>query len=215
VKQEGDILFLYNAFIKVPALGQSQARMRCPVRSDITLTNFQSHMHARGVGYDAELLGGAPFYTNDQWENVPVKQFAGGMKIPMGAVIDYTCDYKNTTSKDIYQGPSATDEMCMAIGSFYPADAATANCASDPADPLGTMSLGAEWVGSGKATCAATASCMQAAFSKPNAMQEVTSCVIGADPSVSKEVSDLFRCIATSQDPLNQCSAQISACTAK
>ena len=64
------------------------------------------------------LDGAAPFYTNPSWENVPVAQFEGGMKIKAGTVIDYACDYSNTAANDVYQGPSATDELCMAIGSL-------------------------------------------------------------------------------------------------
>jgi hypothetical protein len=215
VKVEGDILFLYNPFIKAAAAAKSEARMRCPIRSDITLTNFQSHMHARGVGYQASIVGStAPFYTNTSWEDVPVQQFADGMKIKAGSVIDYRCDYDNPAPNDVYQGPSATDEMCMAIGSFYPKDAATANCVSDPADPQ-TTDLGADWVGSGTTTCAATLGCLQQAFGQPDPMHPVTSCIVASDPAVSPELSSALRCFFTQADPVNACAAQIAACSAK
>jgi hypothetical protein len=217
VMQEGDVLFLYNAFIKAPAQAMSDARMRCPIRSDITLTNFQSHMHARGVGYQASIVGEAmPFYTSSSWENVPVEQFQGGKTLKAGSVIDYQCDYDNPAPNDVYQGPTTKDEMCMAIGSFYPKDPATANCANDPANPGKTQNLGADWVGSGTATCAASLGCIKQAFGQMPVLHAVTSCVVASDPSVSHELSDAVRCILLNgSNALTACSAQISACSAK
>ena len=34
---------------------QASARMSCKVTTDITLTNVQSHMHKRGMNYQADL----------------------------------------------------------------------------------------------------------------------------------------------------------------
>jgi hypothetical protein len=140
VEQEGDVLFLYNAFIAIRAQSEGRARLKCPVHEDITLLNFQSHMHRRGVGYQAAVGDAAPFYDNDQWENVPVLDLGEGVKIPKGSAIDYRCEYMNTEDRDIFQGSRSTDEMCMAIGSYYPAEPATSACAVFGVD--GTRNLG-------------------------------------------------------------------------
>ncbi|EYF06367.1 monooxygenase [Chondromyces apiculatus] len=220
VKQEGDILFLYNAFIKVGAQSVRTARMRCPVWSDITIANVQSHMHARGKGYFAALSSGAPFYESDRWEDVEVKSFEGGFEVRAGEVLDYACDYQNHEQRDVYQGPRSTDEMCMLIGSYYPADPATSNCAADPDDVGSTNNMGAEWVGDGVATCAETLGCIQTAFtSAGDGFESLQGCVVDSDPAVSKEMSDTVRCLVLSlqrgQDPMSTCSAEISACAAK
>ncbi|MBK9258928.1 MAG: hypothetical protein IPM54_03755 [Polyangiaceae bacterium] len=215
VKQEGDILFMYNAFIHVPQMGSSRARMRCQVHKDITIQNVQSHMHARGTGYEALEVGGTPFYTNEQWADVPVKDFDGGLSLKAGTWIDYACDYKNAEARDVYQGPRSTDEMCMLIGSYYPADPATAHCSLDVTKPLETGNLGAEWVGDGSATCAQTLGCIQQNFGPNFNLEGFTQCVTGSDPAVSREMSDVVQCIITSGNPMVDCKTQIDACAAK
>jgi len=214
VKTEGDILFLYNPFIYVAPQSQGRAHMRCPVHKDITIQNVQSHMHARGNGYAAVVGGGSePFYTNTLWEGVPVKDFGEGLKVPAGSILDYYCDYKNAEARDVYQGPRSTDEMCMLIGSYYPADPATANCRASEDDPF----VGADWVGNGSATCAATFSCMQQALSKD--FHATMPCITNSDPAVSKEMSAAVRCLFKSlgqgQDPTMVCQSEFAACLAK
>lgn len=214
MKQEGDLLFMYNAFIHVPKLGQSQARMRCKVHKDITIQNVQSHMHARGMGYEAFEVGSQPFYTNTRWADVPVEDFGPGLQIKAGAWLDYACHYNNTQDHDVYQGPRSTDEMCMLIGSYYPADPATAQCSLDPAKPNETANLGAEWVGQGKATCNETLTCMQQVFMNFN-FEDFTRCVLGSDAAVSREVSDVVQCVFTSPNPGVDCATQFGTCSMK
>ncbi len=208
VQQEGDILFLYNPLIKVPAQGTGRARWRCPVHKDITVANVQSHMHRRGVGYSANVVGQAdPFYTSAGWENVPVKRFEPGMVLHAGETLDYHCDYMNPENREVFQGPRSTDEMCMLIGSYYPADPATASCSDEQGEMAG------EWVGNGSATCAQTWTCFQDAFHQDKVLRGLTSCVDKASPTVAKESSALLRCMMRTNDPA-MCQAQVSACQA-
>ncbi|HVK75090.1 MAG TPA: hypothetical protein VM734_17295 [Kofleriaceae bacterium] len=209
ITAEGDLLFLYNPFIKVPASGQGRARWRCPVHRDITIANVQSHMHKRGVGYAASVTGQAPFYENERWERVPVKRFDGGLAVAAGSTLDYHCDYTNAEARDVYQGPRTTDEMCMLIGSYWPADPRISNCT----DEVG--GLGGEWIGNGTATCAATFTCLQAAFPRPDLIPALTDCMVAADPAVSAEASAVLRCFANQADPGAACQAEIAACTAR
>ena len=203
VVQEGDILFLYNPLIGVPPGGTSRSHWRCPVYSDITIANVQSHMHARGIGYAAAIGDAAPFYTNDRWEQVPVQRY-DDLTVPAGATLDYYCDYRNTTGRSIYQGPRTSDEMCMLIGSYFPADPRTANCT----DESGALP-GGDWIGNGIATCAQTLQCMQGAG---NNFQAITDCMLAAAPAVSHPSSEVLRCFAGATDPATQCATQIQAC---
>jgi hypothetical protein len=176
-------------------------------------------MHARGTGYAAALVGSDPIYTNTSWENVPVKKLDGGLKIPSGTWIDYQCDYTNAGSNDVFQGPKSTDEMCMLIGSYYPANRATSRCAPDDNAEVGN--LGAEWVGNGAATCADTFACVQSAVQNPNPGEDggfkaITACVLDSDPAVSREVSDAIRCLFMNfGDAQTACQTQFAACQAK
>lgn len=218
VKEEGDILFLYNPFIFVGPNGEGRAHMRCPIHKDITIQNVQSHMHARGAGYEAGLLGeAAPFYTNTKWADVPVEDFGAGLVVKAGSSFDYFCDYKNSEAREIHQGPRSTDEMCMLIGSYWPADPYTSNCAVDPAVPISQQVKGGDWVGNGKATCSETFSCVQAALQ--TGFNDMMPCVTNSDPSVSKEMSSALRCLFNSfinqTDPTMKCQTEFAACLAK
>jgi len=206
MEQEGDVLFLYNPLISVPAGGESRARWRCPVYRDITIANAQSHMHARGVGYEARIDDGAPFYVTDRWEDVPVKPF-DGLTVKAGSKLDYHCDYRNTGATPIYQGVRTTDEMCMLVGSYYPADPRTANCL----DETGKLP-GGEWIGEGTATCEQTLGCLQVAQGD---LRRITDCMLAASPAVSRESSELLRCFLGAKDPDAQCAPQILACAAR
>jgi hypothetical protein len=205
IEQEGDILFLYNPLIGVQPGSTSTARWRCPVYSDITIANAQSHMHARGIGYEARIDAGEPFYKSTSWEGVPVQTYEN-LVVRAGSMLDYRCDYRNTSGVAVYQGPRTSDEMCMLIGSYYPADPRTANCLDETG-----QAPGGEWIGQGTATCQATLGCVQNATGLPG----ITDCVLASDPAVSREVSDVLRCFFVADDPGAECGAQIGACAAK
>jgi hypothetical protein len=217
VKQYGEILFWYNPFIKVGATSTSRAHMRCMIHDGGTLMNVQSHMHAHATSYAAWLPGAEPFYTNSLWKDVPMKSFDDGMEVEAGTFIDFYCDYNNTAPNDIFTGPRATDEMCMLIGSYYPANAVTSKCAADPSAPDKTRSLGGEWVGSGQATCAATQGCFEQAFSATeNVNRGLSSCILESDPAVSKEMSAALRCqLLHREDAATTCKVELDACLAK
>ncbi|HEU0029456.1 MAG TPA: hypothetical protein VFQ53_02400 [Kofleriaceae bacterium] len=206
VTAEGDILFLYNPLIAIPAGQTASAHWRCPVYSDITITNVQSHMHSRGVGYEARVDDAEPFYVNDRWEGVPVRRY-DGFTVKAGSTLDYHCDYRNTEARSIYQGPRTTDEMCMLIGSYYPADPRTAACL----DATGKLP-GGDWIGQGTATCQATLGCMQNAGGDFHA---ITDCMLGAKPEVAHVSSEMLRCFFGAANPASECSAQINACLAQ
>jgi hypothetical protein len=79
VKQEAGILFYYDPIIRVPAGQTASAGMTCPVASDITLVNAQTHMHKRGIGGRAAVIAPSDptpvqFYQSADWENVPADE---------------------------------------------------------------------------------------------------------------------------------------------
>jgi hypothetical protein len=211
ITTEGDILFLFNPLISVPPGRTSRSHWRCPVYSDITIVNVQSHMHARGVGYQARVDGEAPFYVNDRWEGVPVKQLEN-FTVKAGSKLDYYCDFRNTTGTPVYMGQRTTDEMCMLIGSYYPADPRTANCLDDNGD---FNSVAGEWIGQGTASCQQTLGCIQQALQDGKGLPALTDCMLAASPDVSSESSALARCLFTADDAGAECGPQIQACAAR
>ena len=198
-------MFLFNPLISAPPGGTSRAHWRCPIYQDITIANAQSHMHARGIGFEARIDEDTPFYVNDRWENVPVQDYEH-FTVKSGSKIDYYCDYHNAGSTPVYMGPRTTDEMCMLFASYYPADPRTASCL----DESGGF-FGGEWIGQGTATCKQTMDCLQQAQGVP----AMTDCMLAASPSVSRESSELLRCLVRTEDPQIECGPEIQACAVR
>jgi hypothetical protein len=224
VREEAGVLFFYNPFIHVPPTSRASARMSCPMLRDITLLNGQSHMHRRGVGYEAVLRDGegAPLqtlYTGDRWEDVRVETFSPALTIPAGHSIDYRCDYQNGEPRDVFQGLTTRDEMCMFVGAYYPRDRTTEMC--------GIPGAKQRYIGGGSASCAETLSCMDQAAT-PEDRQK---CVVASCPGASNPITDyvtctigsLGSCATACANPLSAacascskqvCSAEVAACQA-
>jgi hypothetical protein len=162
-------------------------------------------MHARGVGFEARIDGGAPFYVNDRWEDVPVKSL-DAFEVPAGSVLDYHCDYRNTGGTPVYMGGRTTDEMCTLVASYYPADPRTSRCMGPSSEPFG-----GEWIGNGTSTCAEMLDCM----AQTQDLGGITDCVLAASPSVSRESSALMRCLLGAEDGMAECGPQLEACMAR
>ncbi len=124
VKVEGGIFFWYDPFIRVPARSRATANMACTLGADVNITSMQSHMHSRGVGFEAVLTtpdhGTDMLYEFDGWEGVPVTHMDPGLRLEKGSRVRFDCHYDNSDDRDIYQGLKTTDEMCLFFGSYYP-----------------------------------------------------------------------------------------------
>jgi Copper type II ascorbate-dependent monooxygenase, C-terminal domain len=201
VTREAGIFFLFNPFIHVPAQSSSQAREVCPLAAGVTLVNAQSHMHARGVDYVADLLDASgtkmqELYTNRSWEHVVSKSMEPPLSISAGQMIDFRCSYVNNETHDINRGRTTRDEMCMFIGLYYPKDTKTEVCSMN--NDWSGRYLGANWIGSGTATGLQTAGCLQAATASGSEVQgAIDACVVKACAGISAETSNAVRCLAT------------------
>jgi hypothetical protein len=185
-------------------------------------------MHRRGVGYVASLVDPDgeldAIYENESWEEIPVKAFSPNLEVRAGSRLEWACDYENTGSDDVYQGPRSTDEMCMLIGSFYPNDFSTAFCAR-PRAPF----LNARWeIGQGEGSCADAFSCVLTASaengsgggatlgpSRQGLTTAITECLLATSPEVSGPVSDMLGCLAATPadgNPIADCQAEIDVC---
>lgn len=201
VKREAGIFFLYNPFIHIAAQTSNEAREVCPLATDVTLVNAQSHMHARGVDYVADLLDASgsklqEIYTTRTWQHVVSKQMDPPLTISAGQKIDFRCSYTNNETHDINQGRTTRDEMCMFLGLYYPKDTKSEVC-SMTSDWSGRY-LGANWIGNGTASGLQTASCLQTATASGSAEPgAVDACVVNACPGISAETSTAVRCLGS------------------
>jgi copper type II ascorbate-dependent monooxygenase-like protein len=214
VTREAGIFFMYDPFIRVPAQSASVAREVCAVSKDVTLVNAQSHMHARGVSYVANLLDASgaqlrELYTTNTWQHVISKRMDPPVQISAGQLIDFRCNYMNNETRVISQGRTTRDEMCMFLGLYYPKDTKSEICSMT--DDWSGRYLGANWIGSGTAAGLATAGCLQAATADTAAMGDFDGCVVNACPAISAETSNAARCLASRG--LGQCPTECAGTT--
>ncbi len=145
----------YDPYIHVPAHGSGTARMRCPVKHDVTIVSAGSHMHRRGVGYRAflDLPGAAPtaapFFTTNDWQHPPY--YRGPLVAPAGSFVRFACDFASDDPADVVQGLSAeANEMCMFSAFYYPEGNVDEDDCHDGDEH-----------GGGDRSCAQTSSCIQ------------------------------------------------------
>ena len=200
VKQEAGVYFFYNPFIRVPADGSSHARMSCPVTSDVTLANLQTHMHKQGLGGVVNLVEPTgsmmQMYESHVWTDPPVSEFQPGMALQAGQAIDYECNYQNMQNVDVLQGPTAAhNEMCVLIGSYYPRDLKFEDCSASGG--WAYQGTGATFIGTGTATGAATYACYKNAESQQQASNYTDllyGCVVDSCPGIAKPLSAFILC---------------------
>jgi hypothetical protein len=221
VTQEAGIYFFYDPFIAVPAHASSQARMSCPVTSNVTLMTAQTHMHKWGLGGSAKLEDGRgavlqQLYASSTWSDPPVTEWSDPpMTVQAGQQIDYECNYQNDGATTVIQGLSAkTNEMCVFGGAYYPRDEKFETCGTT--GKLADQSTAATYIGSGTATCEATLGCLKSAQQSGQA-SAFFGCVVDSCPSVAQPLTKFLDCslhVPKGGDASTACASQIGACVA-
>jgi copper type II ascorbate-dependent monooxygenase-like protein len=180
-------LFLYDWSISVPARGQASARMHCEIPRDINLISGASHMHRRGVGYEAFLTGGSLdeprlLYETDRWQDISLDPYDPPLSITAGQAIDFHCDYSNPEDRTIVAGSSAADnEMCVFLGLYYPKmDTAAEACTGPGSGP----------VMDGDQSCGQVLTCLQSATDNTAAQ----ACLASTCASSSPQLDALVGC---------------------
>jgi hypothetical protein len=197
VTQEAGIFFFYDPFIVVPPNAMAEARMSCPVTSNVTLTTSQTHMHKQGLGGVANLLDSTgamiqQLYTSSVWTDPPVQQWSPGMALMAGQQIDYHCNYENTGTTTVIQGGSAaTNEMCVFTGAYYPRDTKFETCSTT--GNLNDSSNAATYIGSGTTTCQDSMTCLSGASTD----EAFFSCMVDSCPGVAAPLTAALDCILT------------------
>jgi hypothetical protein len=196
VTTEAGLLYLDNHVLRVPPLGKSTARMRCPVPSDVSIVNLQSHMHARGTSFTAQALGArrgeaATIYSTTRWSEPPVEVFEPVLSLRAGQAIEFRCDFASTEARPVVHGLTSDDEMCQLIGPYFPRDERFEACANEAGEASAT------WTGTGNTSGAETLACMRAAptFSQDSGY-EYLGCVLDSCPAIASELSAVVRCHA-------------------
>jgi hypothetical protein len=211
---EAGTLFFYDWAIVVPEGGTATARMQCQIPADIDLIFGMSHMHKRGVGYEAKLADPETMlFETSAWEGIEPRRYAPEQHIAAGSTIDFHCDYQGESGRTIIEGPSAdANEMCMFVAAYYPRlEQPIELCAGPGSGP----------VFDGTQTCGQTVGCVRSA-GDPLAAEQ---CLIDTCAASSQPAADLMMCMfytcgeacdelggACDQCVINNCGTQFNAC---
>lgn len=120
----------YNSNISVPAgtpanPGTANAGGLCTVSPNAKFFSLSTHVHKQGTRTQV-LDGGQMVFESTDWEHPGARTFEAPYYSFGSGGLNYRCEYKNPTSRVVTDGDSAElDEMCMAIGYFFPASKAT------------------------------------------------------------------------------------------
>lgn len=120
----------YNSNISVPpgtpaSPGTATAGGLCTVPSSAKFFSLSTHVHKQGTR-TLVLDGTQTVFESTDWEHPGARTFEAPYYSFGSGGLNYRCEYKNPTSRVVTDGDSAElDEMCMAIGYFFPAQKAT------------------------------------------------------------------------------------------
>jgi len=146
-QEEAGFMFFYDPFIYLPPQSTASSGLRCGVPDAVNVITASSHYHQRGMGMKVWLdePGGesqTPFYETHDWEHPT--NFQGPFALPAGSTVRFRCDYANTETTEIFQGPNAkTSEMCVFGGLYYPKGSAN----FEQCQPISVLGLGASACG--------------------------------------------------------------------
>ncbi|HEX9295744.1 MAG TPA: hypothetical protein VF881_07910 [Polyangiaceae bacterium] len=155
-REEAGFMIFYDPFIYVPAQSSATSGIHCDVTGNVNVITAYTHYHQRGKAMHVWLdpsrpsSADAPFFETTDWEHP--EDFQGPMAMGTGSVVRFRCDYENSDTFDVFQGPTArTSEMCVFAGLYYPRLA-------DDFEFCANMSV----TGTGAHACVDQLSCVQA-----------------------------------------------------
>jgi hypothetical protein len=89
----------------------------------MSLMKAASHMHKHGTHFLATAAGDT-LYETSNWNDPAPAQFNPPRQLHAGDPLHFECAFNNSGSTTLTFGESAqTNEMCIFVGSFYPAPA--------------------------------------------------------------------------------------------
>jgi hypothetical protein len=112
----------YTSNFDVPP-GNSTITGSCPAPSGAKFWQLSSHTHKQGN--EVQIMDSSTMvYDTTDWEHPAVKSFQDPFLTFASNKVSWSCSYINPGTQPIHEGQSAaTNEMCMATGYYFPADA--------------------------------------------------------------------------------------------
>ena len=137
VTQTASAMVSFNAGISVPAGGSQDVRGSCSPPAGSKFFAFTTHVHRHGGSTTTGAYTDVNYVTGGQttnivhstdWENPDVALWGppNFLTTKAGDQFTYDCHFVNTDSVPVTFGETAASgEMCMSIGYYFPAGAAT------------------------------------------------------------------------------------------
>ena len=110
----------YHTGIAVPPGEAASAGGRCEVPAGAKFFTMSTHSHQFTTR--AQVRDGAALLVDtENWEHPAIESWVEAPYYQFSGDLEYQCDYFNHTGQTVRTGDSAEhDEMCMAIGYFFP-----------------------------------------------------------------------------------------------
>ena len=121
--QKAQPYITFNTNISIPPMSNGSAGGTCAIPAGAQFFAMSTHAHKQATHTEVK-DGTAMVFESDNWDDpgsaswqtAPFYTFGSGN-------LTYRCDYYNPTNRTITVGESAaTDEMCMAVGYYFPAN---------------------------------------------------------------------------------------------
>ncbi|HVW27747.1 MAG TPA: hypothetical protein VHC69_20420 [Polyangiaceae bacterium] len=132
VKYKAAAMASFNVGINVPPMGTQTVRGTCTPPAGSNFWLLTTHTHKFATAADVNYVTGGQttnlVHTTD-WENPGTHTWDAPnfLTTKAGDTFTYSCTYSNPTSTAVTVGETAAhNEMCMAIGYFFPAPTGTA-----------------------------------------------------------------------------------------
>ena len=116
----------YDQSIDIPPSGRYATSMQATFTQDVYVLDIFRHTHRFGtevpISYYLGLKDGQSIYVSPDYHSGASFQFPAPVLFHKGEGIQFTCNYENPTAKPIKFGPTADDEMCMLLGTWWLVD---------------------------------------------------------------------------------------------
>ena len=128
IRNRADVLFFLNQDITIPPLSTTTTSKTCPLPAGVDVFLLSSHTHRRGRAFTMDLVNATTgdslrhLYDSYEWNDPQVVRFPDAAPLQVGGDqgLRFSCTYRNDDSVTVRWGLSSDDEMCIAVGMYYP-----------------------------------------------------------------------------------------------
>jgi hypothetical protein len=112
----------FNTQVNLPPNGTGSVEGDCAVPAGSKFFVLSTHAHRRAIHTEVK-DGNTMVFESDDWEHPGQQKWEGEPFFSFTGPLHYHCDYQNDLNQTVTTGDSAqTDEMCMAVGYFFPSN---------------------------------------------------------------------------------------------